>query len=181
MKRLLKIESPKKLFANIFIIFHIFFLGLWISPPFLLRNILVQHVSPYILWLGLWQNWDMFAPSTYNTNSMLLADIKFQDGTHTTWEFPRPAQSHQYQKGRYGQWRDFIRMDGYSLAWPDTTRFIARLHKNPQSPPSVISLIRYWEPIPPPTQDFHQPLNKKVTYSRHETFFTYQVTPEDLL
>ena len=133
----------------------------------------------------------MFSPDPSTVNFRIEAEILFKDGTTNWWEFPRMetlGYGERFQKERYRKWRDRIRQDAYAAVWDDTCRFIARLHHaNPGNPPTRVSLIRRWQPIPRPARvpgtnramDF-QPLPNSYELTSSYRFRTYEVAPQDL-
>ena len=133
----------------------------------------------------MWQGWNMFAPNPKNTNFELDAEITFEAGSKTTWAFPKMQQFglvQRYQKERYRKWMERVRQGKFNRAWPDTARYIARLHANPTNPPRQVSLRCYWSEIPPPTPEgATQPIPQRVSPTHRYTFFLYNIVPGDLL
>jgi hypothetical protein len=174
-----------RLFLNGFIIFHLAAFACWASPVNLkFRDEFVQWIRPYMHWSGLWQSWDMFAPNPVNINAHLEAKITFQDGTQSTWKFPRMDQMgyfERYLKERYRKWSsDRVRLDSYSATWKNTAQYIARIYDGSSGPPKKIQLIRYWAEIPPPQPNsIVQPHPKVPPHNNSYTFFTYFPSKED--
>jgi hypothetical protein len=132
-----------------------------------------------MLWSGLFQGWDMFAPSPRNINSYIEAVVIFNDGRTQTWRFPRLEQLSFVQrqfKERYRKFGENVQNDANSILWPDVARRIARLHNNPSDPPTIVLLVRYWSEIKPPSASgtYHaEPWHAHI-------FFEYGVKPKDL-
>lgn len=178
-------KSLIRFVVSIFIIFHFVAFASWSSPfNFRIRDEFVQWISPYMLWSGLWQSWDMFAPNPVNINAHLEADIKFRDGSQTTWKFPRMDQMgyfDRYMNERFRKWSsDRVRLDSYSTTWENTAQYIARIHQNDLNPPIEIKLKRCWDEIAPPVQNtIYQPHPKEYPHKQRFTFYKYLTKPED--
>jgi len=167
---------------SIFILLHLIAMLCWALPlNSLLVQVLKEQVAPYMLWSGLFQAWDMFAPNPRMANVSVEAEVTFSDGQQRIWPFPRMEQLglvDRYCKERYRKWaNDHLRMDANAGLWPDAARYIARLHTQPGNPPVTVRLVRSWADIPPPT-DSTAPL---PAHTNRFVFFTYGVEPDDLL
>jgi hypothetical protein len=166
-------------------------MAVWGLPTSQLRSKLSAPLEPYVIQSGLWHSWDMFSPDPLSINFRLEAEILFKDGTTNHWEFPRMEKLgywQRFQKERYRKWRDRVRQDNYAAVWQDTCRYIARVHNlNPENPPTRVTLIRRWQPIPRPTLvpgttrtiDF-QPIPDDYPLTVSYRFITYAVSPQDL-
>jgi len=171
----------KRVVINGFIIVHLVAIFCWAIPlNSLLRTAINDRFSPYLLWSGLWQGWDMFSPNPRSFNTYLEAEITFRDGQQRVWKFPRMNELgyiERYFHERYRKWaNDNVRLDANSALWPDTARYIARLHFNASNPPQSVKLVRYWADIPPPSGQAYLPSQEQW---QHFVFFTYQVAPCD--
>ena len=193
MREVIK-ESPKgwkRAFINAFVILHLYIIFFWGMPGSNLRSLAIVPVQSYVLKTGLWHSWDMFSPDPLAVNFNLEAHITFQDGSIRIWEFPRMEQLgfwERYQKERYRKWRERVRQDIYSMVWPDTARFIARLNNHGTNPPVKVVLVRHWGPIPPPVPESpgrpkardYQPMPEGFEMNNNFRFAYYDVKPEDL-
>ncbi len=164
---------------NLFLIFHIVAIACWCVPlnlpPILLCRKLVR---PYFLWAGLFQAWDMFAPTPWPANSYVEATVIYKDGSRTTWPFPRMEQlslTDRYFKERYRKFSEVIQIDDNDALWPDVARHIARLNSTPSNPAKTIILIRWYSVIIPRPDGSYQP----EPWDRH-VLLGYGVRPEDL-
>lgn len=178
----LRLRLPKAVISA-FIFFHLVAIFFWAVPlNTLLRTAFNERISPYMIWSGLWQSWDMFAPNPRITNIYLEAEITLQDGQQRIWKFPRMDELglvKRYFQERYRKWaNDNVRLDINARLWPDIARYIARLHYDPSNPPQSIKLIRYWSDIPPPAAPGEAQLPN--TWN-HYIFYTYQTAPTDFL
>jgi hypothetical protein len=178
--RLLRVQTIKRVAINAFLLFNLLTIICWCIPldsPLLanFRNL----VRPYMLWSGLFQAWDMFAPSPRNINSYMEAIVIFNDGRTQTWKFPRLEQLSFVQrqfKERYRKFGENVQKDANSVLWPDVARRIARLHNKPSDPPTIVLLGRSWSEIKPSSASgtYHpEPWHPHI-------FFEYSVKPKDL-
>jgi hypothetical protein len=175
----------KRAALNVFIAFHVLGLAIWALPDSPLRKKLARPFEKYVVYLGLWHSWGMFAPKPLDINFDVQATLKYRDGSTAVWIAPRVEQLSMWErvpKERYRKWRERIRSDDYSMIWDDTSRWIARqMNKNPQNPPVEVRLTRYWAPIPKVNlnQD-HQPLERTIAYTNSFTYAVTPIKPKDL-
>ncbi len=136
-------------------------------------------IVPYMAWSGLFQKWDMFAPNPSMLNNYMTADITYADGHTATWSFPRMEELglvDKYVKERYRKFaNDNLRLDAFSVLWPDAARYIARVNKvQASNPPVAIDLIRHWSVVQPPGS-----VSATGPWNQFK-FFHYAVQPGDL-
>jgi hypothetical protein len=177
--RLPHLQGMKRVAISAFLLFHIVAITCWCIP---LDSPLIANfrdlVRPYMLWSGLFQGWDMFAPSPRNINSYLQAVVISKDGRTQTWKFPRMEHlgfGQRQFKERYRKFAENVQKDANSALWPDVARHIARLN-NPSAPPAIVLLVRYWSEIKPPSAGgpYHpEPWHAHI-------FFEYNVKPQDI-
>lgn len=170
-----------KLALSAFILFHIVAI---VSFCFPLNTMFIpaikNAVRPYMLWTGLFQAWDMFAPEPRRTNIRMAAEVTFRDGATRLWRFPEMNQLGyfaRYAKERYRKYsNDNLRLDENALLWPDAARQIARINNtNPNNPPVAVRLVRSWADVPGPDA----PPDSERWYSF--VFYRYTVAPGDVL
>jgi hypothetical protein len=178
--RFLPLQKIKRIAINAFLLFNILAITSWCIP---LNSPLIANfrdlVRPYMVWSGLFQTWDMFAPSPRNINSYVEAVVIYKDGRTQTWRFPRMEKlgfPERDFKERYRKFAENVENNANSALWPDVARRIARLHENASNPPALVLLIRYWSEIKPPSA--------VAAYRpepwRANIFFEYTVKPQDL-
>jgi hypothetical protein len=175
----------KRAALNIFIAFNLLGLFLWGLPDGAFRKYMARPFEKYIVYMGLWHIWGMFAPKPLDMNFDVRATIKYQDGSTAEWIAPRMEElphSQRVPKERFRKWRERIRSEEYMMIWDDTARWIARQnYPNPQNPPVEVKMTRWWTPIPEPNrkQDYQPPI-KSVTFKKSFTYGTYPIKPKDL-
>jgi hypothetical protein len=173
-------EKIKHIAISGFLVFHIFAITCWCIP---LDSPLIANfrdvIRPYMLWSGLFQGWDMFAPSPRNVNSYVEGIVIYKNGLTHTWKFPRMEKLGFPEcdfKERYRKFAENIQNDANSALWPDIARRIARMNNNASNPPALVLLVRYWSEIKPPGPGaaYHAgPWHANI-------FFEYTVKPNDL-
>jgi hypothetical protein len=178
-----KREFPRLLRIGIsaFLAFNLFAIIAWCVP---LESPLLAScrsmVRPYLVFTGLFQKWDMFAPDPSKLNNFVGAVVTYRDGRHALWNFPRMENLgyvDKYFEERYRKYaNDCLRLDMYSGLWPDAARYVARQNTHPGSAPAAVDLVRYWSFVPPPDPNGQAP---EGSWNQH-TFFHYDVTPGDL-
>ncbi len=174
------VQRIERAVVSAFLLFHILAITCWAVPidtPLLIA--LRNAVSPYMLWSGLFQRWNMFAPEPAKVDFYIEADITLHDGEKRTYVLPRMEKlgyAERYAKERYRKYSEYLRQDNYSALWPDAAKHIARLYANPSNPPVFVILVRYWSQISPPSPGGGL---QRTPWSR-VPFYIYVVKPDDL-
>jgi hypothetical protein len=161
-----------------FILFHLVAITCWAIPTnFWLVQGVKELVRPYMLWTGLFQSWDTFAPNPPVVNSFVKAVVVTQDGRLHVWAFPRMEElsySQRYGKERYRKFAEVILQQNNAALWPDIAKHIARLFNSQTDPPAKVLLIQYQADITPWADETYDPI------PRPNGFYEYYVQPEDL-
>ncbi len=168
----------KRKAVTAFLVFHLVAITCWCLPVnSLVPGRVKEVVRPYMLWAGLFQAWDMFAPEPSKLNLYVEARITFRDGQTRVWKFPRMQELgfvERYIKERYRKFAtERLRVDENAALWPDAARYIARVNNNPANPPVVVELERSWFEIPPEGWNLPEQWN-------HFVFYRYPVRAGDL-
>lgn len=90
-----------RLAVSVFLVVHMGATFVWVLPPCPLKARCFGPVSCYILPLGLWQYWGMFAPDPVRDTVTLEADVVDSRGLRTSFAFPKLAD--------YSWWRGIPR------------------------------------------------------------------------
>jgi hypothetical protein len=167
---------------SLFILFHLVAFAAWTVPvnaPLLdkFKNL----IRPYMLWSGLFQAWNMFAPDPLRVNSYLEAEITLTNGEVLVWREPRMEKLNpvaQYFKERYRKYmNEHLRLGAETQLLPDAARHLARMYNTDQAnPPVRVRLIRFWSDVLPPGPRGEYNSSPWTHYS----FFTYDVKTADL-
>lgn len=153
-----------------FIVCHLVALPLCLLPVSELRDRLLAPFLPYIEFCGLKQNWTVFAPTPPQSNRYMTARVVFDDGSSTTWEFPRMEKMGLVDKmvnERFRKWaNDYVNDPRHAILWPDTVSYVAGLHRSTNKRPISISVIRNQTLILLPGEsDANKSASAEVLYS----------------
>ena len=135
-------------------------------------------VRPYFLWAGLFQSWDMFAPTPKTANTYIEALVIYKDGSSKTWTFPRMEQlglAEKVFKERYRKYAETLAREDTDALRPDAARYIARMESTPEKQVKTVILIQNWSLIVPHPNGSYiaEPWEQHVLLG-------YGVRPEDL-
>jgi hypothetical protein len=83
--------TVRRLLISAFLVVHIGATVLWVLPECFLRQRTIHAVSCYILPLGLWQYWTMFAPDPVRDTFVLEAEVVDAKGLRAVFAFPKLA------------------------------------------------------------------------------------------
>jgi hypothetical protein len=173
-------KDLRRLAINAFLIFHLAAIVCWTVP---IDSPLIAAcrgvVRPYLLWSGLFQSWDTFAPAPKAVNSYVDAIVIYKNGRTGHWAFPRMEQlslTARYHEERYRKFVENVKEDNNLALWPDVARRIARLNNHDdRNPPDIVILIRHWSNIGPRVVWPYQPQPWRA-----QIIYEYNVKPADL-
>ncbi len=173
----------RKFLISLFLLSFISVVGLHSLPSFVLRDaLLVRPVVSFVNWTGLGQYWAIFVWNAPWFTYHVEAEIVFADGSQKIWVFPSAHQMSRVErllKGRQLSWSWHV--VAYPSAWPDTARFVARLHADdPKNPPQRVTLIQRCFTIPQVTSPKAQGIPKEYQHDQRTVLFVYEVKKEDL-
>lgn len=135
-------------------------------------------MRPYFLWAGLFQSWDMFAPTPKGANTYIEAVLIYKDGSRAAWTYPRMDQITLLQKlfkERYRKFADYLEKEDLDDLLQDVARHIARLNCKPGNPVKTVILIERISFIVPSPDGSYRP----APWDTH-VLLGYGVRPEDL-
>lgn len=176
------LRAISRALISVFIIFHAVVFAAWTAPlNFPLIDKFRALVRPYMIYTGLFQAWNMFAPDPLRLNSYLEAEVRFANGEIKLWQEPRMDQLGligKYYKERYRKYmNEHLRLDEQADLWPDAARHIARMYDTDKSnPPMSVRLVRHWSEMLPPGPHGEY---RSAPWTEY-TYFKYNVSPEDL-
>ena len=160
-----------------FILFHLIAIACWALPVNWPLVVGVRQITqPYMLWTGLFQTWDMFAPNPPSTNVYVKAVVITDHHIHV-WTFPQMDQlsfGQRYQKERYRKFLENMLLEQNAALLPDLVRHIARFYNDPSDPPHKVMLIKFQSEIKPGSGDKPEP--KAKPYDLYDEY----LGPEDL-
>lgn len=164
-----------------FVLLHLALITIWLFP---LHPALVSLIEPfraYILFIGIDQDFSVFAPKPRSTNLHMCAVIRYRDGTERLWQYPRMERLAFVERMKKERYRKFF---NDSLAWsrfksflPDVARYVARQNNDRQNPVTSVTLLRYAAEIPGPEEGLGKPLPE---HSELSILLHYDLKPGDL-
>jgi hypothetical protein len=169
----------KRIAINAFLVVHLIVILCWAMP---VNSRLVSAtrvvIAPYMMWSGLAQGWNLFAPNPLSLNTRVEAEITYRNGDTGVWKFPLPQDlgyARRYMIERQHKFAfDSLLNDRFENLRPDAARYIARLNNTrADDPPVTVALISYRSQIAPPNSRQPEPWVRKVVY-------TYSVRAGDL-
>lgn len=163
---------------SIFILFHLIAITCWALP----WNATVvtdvrELVRPYMLWTGLFQQWDMFSPNPRSVNAYCKAVVITTDRHMKVWNFPRMEElsfGQRYTKERYRKFVEDLLDQKSEGLWPDVANHVARQFNNPIDPPDKLMLIQFQTDIKPWADESYDPAPTPTV------FYEEYVQPGDL-
>ena len=81
--------TARRLFISAFVLFHISALMIWTMPDCEIKSRFQSPYRYYVLPLGLWQWWAIFAPDPVRDTTTLNAEVVDAKGMRQVYEFPR--------------------------------------------------------------------------------------------
>jgi len=139
---------------NLFLLWHLYALTIWLLPQSALRESCVQTVTPYMTFTGLMQSWTMFSPDPSKLDMYVEARITYANGQERSWTYPRMINLGYIERYRHERFRKFIELahlEDNRMIWPSVARYAARVNNHyPHNPPVDVQLIRHFRFTPPP-------------------------------
>ena len=133
----------------------------------------------YLYPSGFWQYWDMFAPDPSQVDTWCDAEVKFLDGTKTTFQYPRMKDlsiPEKFIRERHRKFYERVNSEKSPYFWPPFAQAIAyQTATDPNSPPVQVTLIRHFQEIM--RHDKPQPVEPPYKSYR---YFTYVVDQHKL-
>lgn len=178
-----------RLLINGFIIIHLLLILIWLFPIYPQVLAVEGLFNRYMVFLGLDQNYWMFAPSVRKTNRHLMALITFHDLSTVIWSCPRMERlgiMEAMQKERYRKFANDNIVASFKMFLPDFSRYIARLYGCRDNQPELVSIYLCETDIPKPETISYSVANdgagqaKEPAACRLANIFTYQVEAQDL-
>jgi hypothetical protein len=168
-----------RLAISAFVVFHLTATVIWITPASPLK----QHVMPafrcYMIPLGLWQAWSMFAPDPMRQTLLLESEVIDAQGMRHLYEFPSVADLPWWRKMprfRHPKFAANLLVEEFVRQREFTARHVVRqLGLDSRAFPVHVSLYYQVKEPPPPGTGFADPL----TPTRHYSLATYDFASLD--
>jgi len=179
LRALIRLPTMKRAAINLFLAANIAAIVCWSLPVTSPLIDSFRHViRPYLVWIGLFQSWDMFAPAPKPVNSFVEAFIIHDDGKIQDWTFPRMHQLSllsRYSAERYRKFVESFPEEKNLATWPDVARRLAWMNRGSPSPPAIVILTLHWSEIEPEPGRADKPAKW-----HQQVFYEYKVKPMDL-
>ena len=123
-----------RLAISAFVVFHLTGTVVWNIPISPLRDCLIPAFRPYMLPLGLWQSWQMFAPDPMGDTAVLESEVIDAKGMRHVYEFPRVADLPWWKKMprfRHPKFTCNLMVDEYATQREFTGRYVLRQTRAP--------------------------------------------------
>lgn len=141
-----------KLAISAFVLFHATATVVWVLPNSPIKAELMPRFRAYMLPLGLWQSWGMFAPDPVQTTYTLEADVSDSRGLGRIYEFTKVAGLPWWEKGprfRHPKLAANLTIDEYEPQRVMVARHAVRaLDIRPDAFPVYVRL--YYQIVQPP-------------------------------
>ena len=121
--------TAQKFVLSAFVLFHVSALSLWMLPQCALKERCISPFRYYILPLGLWQWWAIFAPDPVRENQVLEAEVVDAKGLIHIHEFPRLADLSWWDRifrYRHPKFTGNMMVDEYKVQRQFTARHVVR-------------------------------------------------------
>lgn len=158
------------------------------SPPSPFTESFIRLVKPALGYVGLCYAFRPFTPDPRPYDDTFSAVVGLSDGRSRTWVFPnmldlKPGEISGHLKCLRASWHLHLwdcycyRMSKDSELWKDAARYAARLYRNPDNPPILVSLYSEHRPISLPGTNGKEIESIGMTKTN---FYKYSVQAEDL-
>jgi hypothetical protein len=145
----------KRLEISAIVVFHLVAVTTWIVPDCELHRRLVGSAAYYLMPLGQWQYWGMFAPDPLRDTVTLEALVLDAKGLLHTFAFPQEGNrsiwdaAWHYRHSKYAA--NFALKDEFKAHREFAARHAVRqLHLPPEEFPVEVRLVYQIKPTPPP-------------------------------
>ena len=146
--------NARRLIVSAFVAFHLSALIIWTIPPCEIKGRLESYYRYYVLPLGLWQWWAVFAPDPVRNTTVMDAEVVDAKGMRHIYEFPRIGDLPFWRKVagyRQPKFTNNMTVPEYLGQRKSTARHAVRqLGLKPEAFPLWVSLYYQVHESPPP-------------------------------
>ncbi|MDQ6749153.1 MAG: hypothetical protein M3Z33_00120 [Actinomycetota bacterium] len=146
----------QRLAISVFLVVSLVFMVATNLPGSKLREKLLVPGDPYLVALGLDQNWAVFAPDPRREVLDVVGRVTFADNTTRVWRFPRSGPLiGSYWDYRWRKWLEWVTADAHrGDLWDPAARYIARQEDKPGRRVKRVTLVRsFYALLPPGTNE----------------------------
>ena len=119
-----------RLAISAFVLFHVAATVIWVTPVSPLKQRLMPPLRYYMLPLGLWQAWCMFAPDPQRETIVLESEVIDVHGMRHVYEFPKVADLPWWRKMprfRHPKFASNLLFDEFQIQREFTARHAVRV------------------------------------------------------
>jgi hypothetical protein len=162
--------TARRLAISAFVVLHLAATAIWLMPLCPIRQQFGPVLRYYMLPLGLWQYWGMFAPDPIHDTVMLEAEVIDINGVRYGFAFPRMADYTWWQaipRFRFAKYAANLVAEEFVLPRKFAARHaLRRLKLPPEVYPVTVHLMYQLRPTPPPGSPASQadPMNPTKPY-----------------
>jgi len=102
--------------------------------------------SPFVVGIGLWQGWNMFAPNPLRSDTYIYARLYFKDGSFITKNIEIDLEDNflkVFREVRWTKWsKDNVRQEAYRSLWEPTLRYMVAKYGTVENPVVKGQLLR---------------------------------------
>jgi hypothetical protein len=136
--------NARRWVISAFVMFHLSALIVWTMPHCAIKTMVQNPYRYYVLPLGMWQWWAIFAPDPMRCTAVLNAEVVDAKGMRYTYEFERIGDLswwEKYPRYRHPKFTSNMMNDEYKHQRVFTARHAVRqLGLEPEAFPLVVSL-----------------------------------------
>lgn len=134
-----------------------------------------------LLFLGLWQSWDMFSPDPRTNDICVEVVFVDRDGTRRPWMLTDMVAMDYVDRWRKDRWRkycnDHLRLDDGRHFWQPFAAYCVRRLRESGHDPVRIELVRWWRPCEPAVRPELRASVRRKPWGSY-TFYAAPVAPE---
>ena len=146
--------AVRRLAISAFLLFHLAATVIWVMPVCPIRDQCIPFLKYYILPLGMWQAWAMFAPDPIHDTVMLEAEVIDCHGVRYGFAFPKMADYSWWEgipRFRYSKYSASISSEELALPRTFAAHHVLRRLRLPADVfPVTVHLFYQVRPTPPP-------------------------------
>lgn len=152
----------KKFAANLFILFTLMtMVKVHLPMDRKFFQVIYEPITFLERSIGTHQRWFMFAPNPSRTDTYVIGEVEYEDGSKDTFDFHKGIGMSLFDKYRFGErYRKYaaehLSKESKDFLWEDAARFTVRKlkEKNNYKLPRKVTLTRYWDRMPNWDQKF---------------------------
>lgn len=158
-----------RLIISGFIVFHLTATIVWVLPPCPVKALWMPRFAFYVIPLGLWQSWSMFAPDPVREVIHLESEVIDRRGMRRVYEFPRVSGLPWWRKlprFRHPKFAANLLLEEFAVQRELTARHVVRqLGIPPEDFPLRVSLYYHVRDLPLPGAEVADPMVRSRLYS----------------